>query len=77
MLISYLGFKNLIENINLFKDQTLNIKLFPEVELLEEVVVKDNIERLNLRSPQMSVNSLAINTIKKICLVTQNDVLVS
>jgi hypothetical protein len=65
LLISYLGFKNLIENINLFKDQTLNIKLFPEVELLEEVVVKDNIERLNLRSPQMSVNSLAINTIKK------------
>ena len=65
LLISYLGFKNLTENINFFKDQTLNIKLFPEVELLEEVVVKDNIERLNLRSPQMSVNSLAINTIKK------------
>ena len=66
LLISYLGFKNLIEDINLFKDQTLNIKLFPEVEILDEVVVKDNAERLNLKSPQMSVNSLAINTIKKI-----------
>ena len=65
LLISYLGFKNLIENIDLFRDQTLNFKLFPEAELLEEVVVKDNIERLNLKSPQMSVNSLAINTIKK------------
>jgi len=66
ILISYLGFKNFAENINLLKDKILNIKLFPEVELLDEVVVKDNLERINLRSPQMSVNSLAINTIKKI-----------
>ena len=66
LLISYLGFKNFTEKINLLEDKILNIKLFPEVELLEEVVVKDNLERINLRSPQMSVNSLAINTIKKI-----------
>ena len=65
MIISYLGFKNFKENINLSEDKILNIKLFPEVELLEEVVVKDNLERINLRSPQMSLNSLAINTIKK------------
>ena len=65
MLISYLGFKNFTEKINLLEDNILNIKLFPEVELLEEVVVKDNLERINLRSPQMSLNSLAINTIKK------------
>jgi len=66
LLFSYLGFKNFTEKINLLEDKILNIKLFPEVELLEEVVVKDNLERINLRSPQMSVNSLAINTIKKI-----------
>ena len=65
LIISYLGFKNFKENINLSEDKILNIKLFPEVELLEEVVVKDNLELINLRSPQMSVNSLAINTIKK------------
>ena len=65
MLISYLGFKNFTEKINLLEDNILNIKLFPEVELLEEVVVKDNLERINLRSPQMSLNSLSINTIKK------------
>ena len=65
LLFSYLGFKNFTENINLLEDKILNIKLFPEVELLEEVVVKDNLELINLRSPQMSVNSLAINTIKK------------
>ena len=65
LIISYLGFKNFTEKINLLEDKILNIKLFPEVELLEEVVVKDNLELINLRSPQMSVNSLAINTIKK------------
>ena len=65
LIISYLGFKNFTEKINLLEDKILNIKLFPEVELLEEVVVKDNLERINLRSPQMSLNSLAINTIKK------------
>ena len=65
LLFSYLGFKNFTEKINLLEDKILNIKLFPEVELLEEVVVKDNLELINLRSPQMSVNSLAINTIKK------------
>ena len=65
LLFSYLGFKNFTENINLLEDKILKIKLFPEVELLEEVVVKDNLELINLRSPQMSVNSLAINTIKK------------
>ena len=65
VLISYLGFKNLTEKINLSEDQTFNIKLLPEAEILDEVIVNDNIERLNLKSPQMSVNSLAINTIKK------------
>lgn len=65
LLISYLGFKNLLENINLNEDQTFDIKLFPEAEQLDEVIVNDNIEQLNLKSPQMSVNSLAINTIKK------------
>ena len=64
LLISYLGFKNLEQPIDLSQDLTYDIKLVPEVELLEEVVVNENVERLNLKSPQMSVNSLAINTIK-------------
>ena len=46
LLISYLGFKNFTKNINLLEDKILNMKLFPEVELLEEVVVKDNLERI-------------------------------
>ena len=41
------------------------LTLNPEAELLDEVIVSDNVEQLNLKSPQMSVNSLAISTIKK------------
>ena len=65
LLISYLGFKNLTENVKFYEDQTYNIKLLPETEVLDEIIIKDNIEQLNLKSPQMSVNSLAISTIKK------------
>lgn len=65
LLISYLGFKNLAEKINLSQDETFNPRLEPEAELLDEVIVNENVELLNLKSPQMSVNSLAINTIKK------------
>ena len=56
LLISYLGFKNLEQPIDLSQDLTYDIKLVPEFELLEEVVVNENVERLNLKSPQMSVN---------------------
>lgn len=65
LLISYLGFKNLAEKINISQDETFNPRLEPEAELLDEVIVNENVELLNLKSPQMSVNSLAINTIKK------------
>jgi hypothetical protein len=51
LLISYLGFKNLEQPIDLSQDLTYDIKLVPEVELLEEVVVNENVERLNLKSP--------------------------
>ena len=65
LLISYLGFENYLKELTLTQDLTLNVKLNPEAELLDEVIVSDNVEQLNLKSPQMSVNSLAISTIKK------------
>lgn len=65
LLISYLGFENYLRELTLTQDLTLNVKLNPEAELLDEVIVSDNVEQLNLKSPQMSVNSLAISTIKK------------
>jgi len=64
--ISYLGFESQTFKINLNTDLTKNFKLRSFSEILDEVILEDNIERLSLRSPQMSVNSLAINTIKNI-----------
>ncbi|MGB0601494.1 MAG: TonB-dependent receptor, partial [Flavobacteriaceae bacterium] len=65
LLVSYLGFENYFDDITLTQDLRLDLKLNPETELLDEVIVNENIEKLNLKSPQMSVNTLAVSTIKK------------
>lgn len=67
--ISYLGFKSIIKTISLDKDQTLNFKLTEDSESLDEIVIVEDVEKLNIRKPQMSLNSLSINTIKQIPVV--------
>lgn len=67
--ISFLGFSEISETVNLSEDKTLNIQLNEAFENLEEVVIKKNVERLNIRNPQMSVNALSSNTIKQIPVV--------
>ena len=64
--INYLGYKTKKESINLSKDITKNFELNQQSEVLDEIILEENIEVLNIKSPQMSVNRLAINTIKKI-----------
>ena len=64
--VSYLGFKSKQQEITITQDYRFNLKLSTEAEVLEEIVLRDNSEQLNLKSPQMSVNSLAVSTIKKI-----------
>lgn len=64
--IRYLGFETLTRELSLNEDVNENFELTPQAEVLDEVIVEENIELLNLRNPQMSVNKLAINTIKKI-----------
>jgi len=64
--ISYLGFNGIQQEINIEQQLTQNFKLAPAFELLDEVIVEVDIEKLNIRSPQMSVNKLAINTIQSI-----------
>jgi hypothetical protein len=65
LVISYLGFESVTQSINFSKDTVFEVKLNPAVEILEEFILNENVERLNRKSPQMSVNSLAISTIKK------------
>ena len=64
--IRYLGFETLTRELSLNEDVNENFELTPQAEVLDEVIVEENIELLNVRNPQMSVNKLAINTIKKI-----------
>jgi hypothetical protein len=67
--VSYLGFTSIIETINLSEKITKNFKLAEETESLNEIVIEGNIEKLNVRTPQMSVNKLTAATIKQIPVV--------
>lgn len=64
--VNYIGFKEVIKEIDLQKDVSLDFKLIEAAEQLTEVVLTQDGEKLNIRKPQMSVNTLSSNTIKKI-----------
>ncbi|WP_339661511.1 TonB-dependent receptor [uncultured Polaribacter sp.] len=67
--VSYLGFTSIIETIKLSKKLTKNFKLTEETENLNEIVIESNIEKINVKTPQMSVNKLTAATIKQIPVV--------
>ncbi len=67
--LSYIGFSTVFKQIALFENQSVNFKLSESGERLNEVIITDNFEKLNIKKPQMSVNSLSINTIKQIPVV--------
>lgn len=69
MQIGYLGFRDVIQTVNFSKDLKLNIKMEELAEELDEVVVTDDIEKMDIRKPQMSVNTLSAATIKKIPVI--------
>jgi hypothetical protein len=69
IIISYIGFTNIEETLVLSENITKDYSLFEAAESLDEVVIIQNIEKLNLRKPQMSVNVLSSNTIKDIPVV--------
>jgi hypothetical protein len=66
--LSYLGYQDIVQTISLNQDLRLNFGMFEEVEQLDEVVVTEDVEKINIRKPQMSVNTLSVQTIKKIQL---------
>jgi hypothetical protein len=67
--VSYLGFKSITKTIDLNADIKLNFSLVESAESLDEIVIKENIEQINIRKPQMSTNALSIKTIKQIPVV--------
>ncbi|GGG42644.1 TonB-dependent receptor [Bizionia arctica] len=69
MVISYLGYTNITESIDLTENITKNYSLVESAESLNEIVINNNVEKLNIRQPQMSMNTLSASSIKKIPVV--------
>ena len=66
LIISYLGYSTISREITLNRNMKLNFTMVEEANQLDEVVVVQNAEKNNIRTPQMSVNKLTSKTIKKI-----------
>ncbi|MCT8340839.1 TonB-dependent receptor [Flavobacteriaceae bacterium TK19130] len=64
-----LGFATQKRTIDLSRDQTINLSLESDTEALDEVLITADAEKLNIKKPEMSVNRLSSNTIKKIPVV--------
>ncbi len=63
---SSLGYSSIKTAISLSKNIVNNIALLTNTEELDEVIVKADFEKLNIRKPQMSINKLSSATIKRI-----------
>lgn len=69
VVISYLGYKQRIETIILDQNISQTFTLNESLESLDEVIITENVEKLNIKNPQMSVNALSSSTIQQIPVV--------
>lgn len=69
LVISYLGFQTIEEEINLEINIKRNFKLSSNNQVLQEVVIESKKNKTNTRSSEMSVNKLSIATIKKMPVI--------
>lgn len=69
VVVSYLGFQDIRREVVLNSSQRIDFQMDEEAEELEEVVLTEDVERLDIRSPQMSVAALSVQTIKSIPVV--------
>ncbi len=67
--VSYLGFQDIKQEIDLNEDKKLNFQLSEASEMLDEVVITEKTEKINIKTPQMSLNKLTAGTIKQIPVV--------
>ena len=66
VVFSSLGFITQQQSVDLTRSLLLNMEMSEDAEQLAEVVIKADVEALDLKSPQMSVNTLTAQTIKNI-----------
>ena len=67
--LSSLGYFSINKTVDLEGELSQNFNLSEEAESLDEIIIEANIENLNVRTPQMSVNKLTSATIKQIPVV--------
>ncbi|MGB1080576.1 MAG: TonB-dependent receptor [Flavobacteriaceae bacterium] len=71
-----LGFETKVIEVALNSNQTLNVSIAPQSEELDEVVVSEDVERIRLRAPEMSVNRLSSKSIQQTPVVLgESDIL--
>lgn len=64
--VSYLGFKTLEQTIEVSQNTRLNFSLEEEDQLLQEVVVTDRKNKAEIQKPEMSVNKLTMQEVKRL-----------
>ncbi|WP_082438565.1 TonB-dependent receptor [Nonlabens sp. YIK11] len=69
VIYSSIGFQSVTKTVVLDQNRKLSIQLQEQGEQLDAIVIESDIEQLSTRSPQMSVNALSIESIKKIPVV--------
>ena len=69
VVITYLGFQDIRRQVTLNSSQRIDFQMDEEAEQLDEVVLTEDVERLDIRKPQMSVAALSVETIKRIPVV--------
>ena len=67
--LSSMGYGDIVRTINLNQNLKINFQLSEQAEQLEEVIVTEDAEKINIRKPQMSINTLSVQTIKDIPVV--------
>jgi hypothetical protein len=65
IVVSYVGFEPIEEPILLKENSKRNFSMLEKSKTLDEVVIKYNRSASSIRTPEMSVNKLAVSTIKK------------
>jgi len=67
--VSYVGYQTIIRNIVFDENKKIKFQLEVAVAQLNEVILKESIERNSIRKPQMSVNGFTASSIKKIPVI--------
>ena len=76
LVFSFVGYVNYIQNLDLKKDEKVNVRLEPSANELEEVVVSAESRNANVSRTEMSVERLSMKTLKRIpALMGEEDVI--